>query len=453
MNTLLKQILNLGIDTNTSQEESLKIRLFNQINLSVFLAGSISIILNVILKQYEIIPIGILVVSALGTPLYLSYRQRFMLARQLLLFVLGLAVLITAYMGGTLVQTYFILFLGLLLTVIIFTDRFNQLLFSAYFSLLIFVCFWLSIKKAPIIDIPHPEIITFGLIVISTIGLFVILGSYREMLKNQNNIIKSYQKSLEDVVHERTERLEESLKELKQSNQDLEEFAYAASHDLQEPLRMIRNFSQLIERKLGSQFDDDTRTYMHFIQDSVLRMSELIKGLLDFSRVGRKEVQLIPTNIQSLIQDKLQDFRQLIEEKNARIEFSPLPEHMVCEPQQLSLLFTNLIHNGLKFNESEIPIIKISAVEEKNHWRFEVADNGIGIQQDYQKQVFEIFRRLHLRDKYDGTGIGLALCRKIAERHGGEIWMSSEPEHGTSMFFRVSKSLTPSQNASPPLLV
>lgn len=453
MNTLLKKILSLGINPYTSQEEGLKIRLFNQINLAILVAGIISIILNVILKQYALIPIGILIVSALGTPLFLSYRQRFMLARQLLLFLFGLAVLITAYMGGTLVQTYFILFLGILFTIIIFTDRLNQRIFFIYFSILIFVCFWLSIKKAPIIDIPHPEMITFGLIVISTIGLFVILSSYREMLVNQSNIIQSYQKSLEDVVHERTERLEESLKELKQSNQDLEEFAYAASHDLQEPLRMIRNFSQLIERKLASQFDDDTRTYMSFIQDSVLRLSDLIKGLLAFSRVGRKEVQLFPTNIQNLIQDKLQDFRQLIEEKNAQIEFSSLPETLTCEPQQLGLLFTNLIHNGLKFNESEKPIIKISAVEEKNHWRFEIADNGIGIQQNYQKQVFEIFRRLHLRDKYEGTGIGLALCRKIAERHGGEIWMSSEPGQGTSMFFRVSKSLTPSENASTHLPV
>ncbi len=447
MKSLIKRIIKLGIDEHTSPEQRLKIRLLNQINLAIFISGLISISINLILKQYELIPLGILIVFSLGSPLYLSYRQRFQNARQLLLFLYGIAVLVTAYMGGALVETYFLLFPGLLLATIIFDDNLNSRLFFGYYSLIIIASFWWAKYGTPKIDIPHPIAITFSLIIISILGLTLILNFYREMVRNQEEVIQNYQQSLETQVDERTQRLKESLKELQRSNQDLEQFAYAASHDLQEPLRMIRNFSQLVERKMSPHFDEDTRTYMDFIQESVLRLSDLIKGLLAFSRVGRKEVQLIPTNIQLLIQEKLKDFRQLIEDKKAKIEFSPLPENLTCEPQQLGLLFTNLIQNGLKFNESETPIIRISAVEESNHWRFEVSDNGIGIEQEYQDQVFEIFRRLHLRDEYEGTGIGLALCRKIAERHGGEIWLVSEKGKGTKIYFRISKKLTPTVNA------
>ncbi|MEM6345469.1 MAG: ATP-binding protein [Bacteroidota bacterium] len=449
MNHFLKRIFDLGIDSETSPDEAAKIRLLNQISVAILLSGFISVLINITLKQFAILPVGVLIVLSLSTPLYLTYRRHFQLARQVLLVLYGIAVLTTAYMGGKNIQTYFLLFPGILLTVIIFSDTFNRRLFFAFFASLLILAFGFSIYREPMIEIPHPEWITFSLIIISIVGLMLALNFYREMLSKQDEIIETYQQSLQELVDERTERLEASLKELKRSNQDLEQFAYAASHDLQEPLRMIRNFSQLIERKMADKFDDDTRTYMHFIQDSVLRMSELIKGLLAFSRVGRKEVQLIPSNIQLLIQEKLKDFRQLIEDKKAKIEFSPLPEKLVCEPQQLGLLFTNLIQNGLKFNESETPIVRISATEENHHWRFEVSDNGIGISQEYHDQVFEIFRRLHLREQYEGTGIGLALCRKIAERHGGEIWMSSELGKGTKMYFRISKSLTPSENAKP----
>lgn len=246
---------------------------------------------------------------------------------------------------------------------------------------------------------------------------------------------------LEQKIKERTANLLKTNEELKQSNEDLEQFAYVASHDLQEPLRMIGNFVQLLERRYGDKIDEAGKEYIQFAVEGVTRMSALIKGLLEYSRVGRKELGLQAANLNIIVAEKLRDVEQLIKEKNAEVTMSYLPDSIICEPLQIGIVFYNLVVNGLKFNNKSKSQIFIQHTEDEAYYTFSVADNGIGIQLDYQQKVFEIFKRLNNREAYEGNGIGLALCKKIVLRHGGKIWFESEMEKGTTFYFTISKML------------
>lgn len=254
--------------------------------------------------------------------------------------------------------------------------------------------------------------------------------------------LKSVNSQLTAKVDQRTEDLTIANEELQRSNEELEQFAYIASHDLKEPLRMISSFVQLLNRRYSDKLDDRGREYIHYTIDGVQRMSDLISSLLQYSRVGRKESNLRTSKVGNLIEIKLMDLRKLITEKNAKVELIGIPERIVCEPVQVGLVFYNLISNGLKFNDQENPQIIVKGEEREKDYLFSIQDNGIGIEDKYKQQVFEIFKRLHTREKYEGTGIGLALCRKIIYRHNGEIWFDSEIEKGTTFYFTIGKDLT-----------
>lgn len=246
----------------------------------------------------------------------------------------------------------------------------------------------------------------------------------------------------EQLIAEHSEKLKEYNHELKRSNKDLEQFAYIASHDLKEPLRMIGNFSGLLARSYKSKLDDDAHEYIEFIEDGVHRMSNLINSLLTYSRVGRKEMKFINIDLNKLVEVKLFDLSELIKDKNAQIEIDPLPT-IFGEKEQIGMVFYNLVNNGMKFNKKEQPTIHIKHHEhaEQGFWKFSVKDNGIGIKPQYQQQIFEIFKRLHNKRDFEGTGIGLSVCQKIIYRHGGKIWLESIPGEGTTFYFTISKAL------------
>ena len=170
-------------------------------------------------------------------------------------------------------------------------------------------------------------------------------------------------------------------------------------------------------------------------------MSKLITSLLQYSRTGRKETEVRAVDIQKVIEHKLLDLEQLIKDKNAIITIEEMPKEVICEPVQLGLIFYNLIVNSLKFNKDEQPTITIGCKELEDHWCFQVTDNGIGIEDIYKDKIFELFKRLNRRDEYDGTGIGLALCKKIVYRHKGKIWFDSSLGDGTTFYFTISKEL------------
>ena len=247
------------------------------------------------------------------------------------------------------------------------------------------------------------------------------------------------------IIRDVTERkrAEEALRvkteELARSNRDLEQFAYVASHDLQEPLRMVTSYVQLLAQRYNGKLDSDADEFISFAMDGACRMRKLINDLLTYSRVKTQGKALEPTDCETALNQSLDNLKVAIEENGALVTHDSLPTVMADNPQLVEL-FQNLIGNAIKFRGSESPSIHVSAGRNGNGWIFSVRDNGIGIAPEYSKRIFIIFQRLHSREKYAGTGIGLAICQKIVERHGGRIWVESEVGKGATFYFTLPAS-------------
>jgi PAS domain S-box-containing protein len=239
------------------------------------------------------------------------------------------------------------------------------------------------------------------------------------------------------MVHDITEQ-RQAQEALKRSNQELEQFAYVASHDLQEPLRAIVGFLQLLQGRYANQIDETGR---HFIERSVKaghRMQTLIRELLTLSRVTTKGARFASTDLNPLVKDVLESLQPIIQEKNADICCAGLP-NLTIDAGQIQSLFQNLIVNAVRYNESPKPVIEIGCRELDDVYHFFVKDNGIGISPKYYQRIFMVFQRLHTDREYPGTGLGLALCKKIVERHGGTIWVESQPKGGSTFYFTLPK--------------
>jgi signal transduction histidine kinase len=225
----------------------------------------------------------------------------------------------------------------------------------------------------------------------------------------------------------------EERNDLARSNQELEQFAYVASHDLQEPLRKVASFSQLLQQRYAGQLDERADQYIEFAVDGARRMQDLINDLLAFSRVGRLEQPHGDVDCGRLVERASADLATSIAESGATIEAGPLPT-VVGDAGLLRLVFQNLIGNAIKFRGDAPPVIRISAERDDGFWRFRCEDNGIGIDAEYADRIFVIFQRLHPRSSFEGTGIGLAMCRKIVEYHGGRMWLDTESAREGSAF-------------------
>jgi len=232
------------------------------------------------------------------------------------------------------------------------------------------------------------------------------------------------------------QKLRDAIEELEHSNLELERFAYVASHDLQEPLRVIGSYAQLLARRYLGKLDSDADDFINIIVDATKRMKLLINDLLEFSRVGTRGKQFAHVDSRLLLEKVISLLETVIHENSASIEYDSLPV-LWADDIQLSQVFQNLITNAIKFRSEKDPVIHISATEEDNNWVFSVRDNGIGIEKAYFEKIFIIFQRLHTSREYPGTGIGLALAQKIIERHGGKIWVESEPGKGSVFYFSI----------------
>jgi two-component system, chemotaxis family, sensor kinase Cph1 len=224
--------------------------------------------------------------------------------------------------------------------------------------------------------------------------------------------------------------------QLEESNERLEHFAYAASHDLQEPLRMVSSYLQLIENRYGDELDDDGEEFLGYAIDGSERMEEMINRLLEYSRVDTQGKPLEPVELDTVLAESLKDLELQITENDAAVESETLPR-VEGDAKQLRQLFQNLISNGIDYSDDEQSQIDISAERNGEEWIISVRDNGIGIAPEDQDRIFEVFQRLHGREEQTGTGIGLALCQRIVERHGGEIWVDSELGEGTTFAFTL----------------
>jgi PAS domain S-box-containing protein len=253
--------------------------------------------------------------------------------------------------------------------------------------------------------------------------------------------VPQYEVAIFDDITDRKKAeaaLTEAHDELTRSNAELEQFAYVASHDLQEPLRMVASYTQLLARRYDDRLDKDAREFMVYIVDGASRMKQLIEDLLAYSRVGTKGIEFKRVSAEAALRRALFNLRSAIDETGAVVTHDPLPT-LPADEVQLGQLLQNLIGNALKFRSPAAPRIHIETMESELDWQFEVRDNGIGIEPQYYERIFMVFQRLHNKGEYPGTGIGLAICKKVVERHGGRIWVESRPGEGSSFFFTLPK--------------
>lgn len=269
-------------------------------------------------------------------------------------------------------------------------------------------------------------------------GSFVWINLTASLHRDKLNAPNYFILVVEDISRRKAteQALQATLSELERSNSELQQFAYVASHDLQEPLRMVSSYVRLLERRYKEKLDADADEFITYAADGAKRMQRLINDLLQYSRVGSRRRPFEPTDCEAVLNQVLANLQVAIERTNAQITRDPLPTVM-ADKSQLEQVFQNLIDNALKFRGEAPPVIHVSARRNGSHWIFSVRDNGVGIDAQYSDRIFVIFQRLHGREEYPGTGIGLAICKKIVERHDGRIWVESNGDQGSSFFFTV----------------
>ncbi|MFC4438290.1 MULTISPECIES: sensor histidine kinase [Natrialbaceae] len=250
----------------------------------------------------------------------------------------------------------------------------------------------------------------------------------RNLLFRRLNTLLVRRKQSRELMH--------YISKLEESNRSLEQFAYAASHDLQEPLRMVSSYLQLIEQRYEEDLDEDGEEFLEFAIDGANRMRDMVDGLLEYSRVDTQRSPLEPTDLDVVLDEALEDLQMKIEERDVEIGREPLP-HILGDADQLRQVFQNLLNNAIEYSGEERPRIHISAERRGTKWQISVDDDGVGIRSEDQDCIFELFQRLHSHDEHAGSGIGLALCRRIVERHNGRIWVESEPGEGSVFTFTL----------------
>jgi len=276
--------------------------------------------------------------------------------------------------------------------------------------------------------------VSVNLIFLSAVAVILIPILFHGL---QSTIIQ--ENNLRAEIESQQGQLKESISLLNSKNEELERFAYTISHDLKEPLRMISSFMQLLEKKYGPKLDKKAHQYIHFAVDGAHRMSNSIDELMEYSRVGRLYNEYEPVDVNMVISEIIRSIKADVDNSEAKITYSTMPTLNVV-PVTFKMLIQNLLTNALKYQSDEqTPVIEIDAKELDTHWQFLIKDNGIGISKEHQEDIFEIFRRLHSREKYQGTGMGLAISKKIVEQHGGEIWVDSEEGKGSIFYFTLKK--------------
>lgn len=266
----------------------------------------------------------------------------------------------------------------------------------------------------------------------------ILAASFNKMTEDLKKTTTSIT-NLNKEIAERKQveaKLKQTLSELERSNAELQQFAYAASHDLQEPLRMVGSYVQLLQRRYQGKLDADADDFITYAVDGADRMKRLINDLLSYSRVGTHGKDFEPIDCESVVGQALANLHVAVEESGVEITSDPLPT-LTTDGSQLSQLFQNLIGNAIKFHGHDHPRVHISAQQRKNEWEFSVRDNGIGIAPEFFERIFQVFQRLHSKSEYPGTGMGLAICKKIVEHHSGRIWVKSEAGKGSTFYFTI----------------
>ncbi|MFK7795920.1 MAG: ATP-binding protein [Aureispira sp.] len=427
MKNLFSQIQNLGIETSTLPEEIRILKIINRLSALGVIVISITILMLFLTGEQYFSGLAALTCYPLIIgPLITNYYQKFTLSRIIFLFYPFPTIIFFSILfpKEAHFQYYTFIVIGLHFVFIDYITgkwRWVYPLFGLCCSVFLE---WYHYNYIHLLDIARFH--TFCIHISN--DLFIIMTSwviYYTMLKERDAAtLQIKQKSLE----------------LEQKNTQLEHFAYIASHDLNEPLRTIHSFIDIIREEYDHSINQEFQTYLDFIQDAAERMRAMIDGLLSYSRIGKSsDFEIIRIN--NLLTELTDDLSHLIQINKVTLKVPELPS-IYCSRLELKQLFQNLITNAVKFqNTDNFPVIIISYEEQSKYWKFCISDNGIGIREEKQQDIFNIFTKLHRRTEYKGQGIGLSFCKKIVELHQGEIWVESIPNEGSKFYFTISKNI------------
>ncbi len=425
----ITQLMNIGVRDKYSTVKANRIQIAN----AFFVISAPLIIFNTISNIIEQDSVGftidmVLAVIISAIPIFNKYgRHQLVYGYTIFLTTIitnGLFILF-----GSMVSIAPIYMLGILVTVFCY-DKFWT---RAFLILFVFANYFYMqefylpnheaiVKRLGDKDYADHLYFVFSIIAVSGITIRVL---------NQNKeVLSDNEKQLEA-----TQKLN---KQLEEKNHELERFAYISSHDLKEPLRNITSFSHLLDKHLANQNDTTSQEYLKYITENAIHMNELVNSIADFMNISNKKEEKQEVNLNDVLNTVIKGLAFKIDEKKAEIHLPFLPSIYASAAQTITL-FLHLIENGLKYNQSKIPIIRIQFKEEDFYWLFSVQDNGIGILPQFAEQVFSPFKKLHHKATYEGAGIGLAICKKIVEYHNGKIWIESKESHGTTFYFTIAK--------------
>jgi len=455
-------IFTLGVKPEQSSADKRDIIFTNQAIFILLFSSLCIAIANLIAGCYLRIGVPLLSFSCLFSALYFQKNFQYDNAKFSAILFPFLAAIISTILFGPLAKTQFYLGATLVLAIILFHEiKSHIIIFGLHFLAIMSIRYWI-LNYNPVFENEDSIYLSYFHLAFVAFCIYLTLTQFKvhyhkyeakvselfQSVQDQSSALKQQNMQIEQQtvrLQEINGSLQKEMKEkeivqklLLNSNEELERFAYVASHDLKEPLRTIGSFTQILHRQLANQTDEETKEYFHFVIDGVKRMSALLDDLLALSRLNR-EFTTAPINLGNLIEVINLNLRNLISKNEGQLIIGDLP-NIVGNKTQISQLFQNLISNGFKFKGDKPSLVEINCRTLENHYEFQIKDNGIGISPKYQEQIFIIFKRLHTRDKYEGTGIGLAICKKVVKNHGGKIWLESEEGTGTTIFFTIEKA-------------
>lgn len=454
-------IFTLGVKQEQSSTEKRDIIFTNQA-IFVLLFSSFCITLaNIVAGCYLRVSVPLITFFCLLSTLYFQANSKYNNAKFLAILFPFLAAILSPVLFGPLAKTQFYLGATLVLAIILFHNiKAHIKIFAVHFLGIVLLKYWID-NRFPVFENQDAANLSNFHLAFVAFCIYLTLTQFKvHYLKYENKVNElflSVQKQSSELklqnmqIEQQSARLIEVNKSLNReiiekesvqqqllnSNEELERFAYVASHDLKEPLRTIGSFTQILQKQLEPQAPPETKEYFHFVIDGVKRMSYLLEDLLALSRLNR-EFQMGPINLNNILEVVNLNLRNLITENEGKLIVGEMPT-ITGNKTQISQLFQNLISNGFKFKGEEPSLVEVSCKEIEGFYEFQIKDNGIGISKKYQEQIFIIFKRLHTRDKYEGTGIGLAICKKVIKNHSGQIWIESAEGAGTTMYFTIAK--------------